>query len=58
MRITKLEEKQAEARILKERINNETIDITNNDDIILLIEHGYYETVWLGSTAYKYAVLN
>ncbi len=56
--MTKLEEKQAEAQILKERINNGTIDITNNDDIILLIEHGYYETVWLDGTAYQYAVLN
>ncbi len=56
--MTKLEEKQAEAQILKERIDNETIDITNNDDIILLIEHGYYETVWLDGTAHQYAVLN
>ncbi len=56
--MTKLEEKQVEAHILKERINNGTIDITNNDDIILLIEHGYYETVCLNGTAYQYAVLN
>ncbi len=56
--MTKLEEKQAEAQILKERIDNGTIDITNNDDIIILIEHGYYETVCLNGAAYKYAVLN
>ncbi len=56
--MNKLEKKQAEARILKERIDNETIDITNNDDIILLIEHGYYETVWLDGTPYRYAVLD
>ncbi len=56
--MNKLEKKQAEAQILKERINNGTIDITNNDDIILLIEHGFYETVWLDGTPYRYAVLD
>ncbi len=55
--MNKLEKKQAEAQILKERIDNETIDITNNDDITLLIEHGYYETVCLDGTVFKYAVL-